>query len=490
MSHRPNCISILTFDERTITRLRVRPSTSGIDVVSFDIERNRPDLSLDLALKAFALTHQLANDDIYTALPRYEMTARIIELPSHDPAEIKSMIAFSAEEYVPFPVEELFINQCVLDMLPDGQSRVLAVFAHRDIIDAHLKTLRAADIEPVEILLSTVCLAAAAAAADIPQPFALVHLASGGLEAIVANQGRLEYGRAVSCTHDWNDPEVFGELADELAVEVRSTLSACRRESGISSVDQIYLSSEVTEPTIFSDALDRELGEACAPAAFIDSMIASGKEHLTTLPIVSLGAALIVQGQSKYKIDLLPESEWQARHFESTKKTVLKLAGLAAVILLALGAWYFQTVHQRLRYIEHLQDHVTQLEPRADDIMAKQEQLRILQKQVDQSGSALELLAGLCELYPDGVNMTHFSFIHDQEIIVRGRAKSRNDLQTFSQSLTEAGKSTIRQFARAQRAYETEVMERGEKVWEYTIQIPFDVPSDDAGAATEEQDDE
>ena len=86
--------------------------------------------------------------------------------------------------------------------------------------------------------------------------------------------------------------------------------------------------------------------------------------------------------------------------------------------------------------------------------------------------------------------MTHFSFIHDQEIIVRGRAKSRNDLQTFSQSLTEAGKSTIRQFARAQRAYETEVMERGEKVWEYTIQIPFDVPSDDAGAATEEQDDE
>ena len=151
MSHRPNCISILTFDERTITRLRVRPSTSGIDVVSFDIERNRPDLSLDLALKAFALTHQLANDDIYTALPRYEMTARIIELPSHDPAEIKSMIAFSAEEYVPFPVEELFINQCVLDMLPDGQSRVLAVFAHRDIIDAHLKTLRAADIEPVEI---------------------------------------------------------------------------------------------------------------------------------------------------------------------------------------------------------------------------------------------------------------------------------------------------------------------------------------------------
>ena len=166
MSRKSPNISILQFGEHLIARLRVRRSGKGIDIIAYDVERgNWPakDGSLDEALKDFAARHNLAEDHVFSIIARHEMTARILELPSQDPAEIAGMIRLSAEEYVPFPADELLIDQCILQKLPDGRSKVLAVFAHQDVVNAHVKTLHHAQLEPEQIFLSTACLAAIAA---------------------------------------------------------------------------------------------------------------------------------------------------------------------------------------------------------------------------------------------------------------------------------------------------------------------------------------
>lgn len=473
--------SILQFDEHVITRLRVHRSAKGVDVVAFDQERgawSAHDGSLEAALKAFAAKHNLAEDLVYTVLPRHEMTARILELPSDNPQELLAMIRLSAEEYVPFPLDELVIDQCILYKTSEGLSKVLAVFAHRDVVETHLSLLRNAGIEPTQIYLSTACLASAAVAAAPEQDgrrWALVNLASGGLEVVVLNGKRLEYGRAVASSHDWSLDAHADEILEELRLEASASLSAYRRESEEGEgVGAIYLCSESQDVTAHCEALAQQLGLDCAPAAFARTLIARGAESVPALPLVSLGAALIAQDHGAVAIRLLPESVIHARARTGLKKKSIQYAVLAAVALLGLLGLYAQAVHKRQAYIVELRGQIAAIEPRAQGIVSKQRQLTILRDQVERSGSVVQLLAALCELFPtSGMNITRLVFGHNEGIQIWGRAKELQQVEKFAEKLSAAGKAALPQFARATRAYEIEDGERGQKVLDYKIVIPF-----------------
>jgi Tfp pilus assembly PilM family ATPase len=149
---------------------------------------------LEAALRVFVQKHALPGQDVYTVLPRHEITSRILVLPSADMDEIQGMIRLSAEEYVPYPLHDLVLDQCLLARLEDGSSRVMAVFAHKDLVAAHMALLGKVGIEPKQIYLSTACLASAAIASHGPETdnYALVNLSPGGLEALVIRKGHLE----------------------------------------------------------------------------------------------------------------------------------------------------------------------------------------------------------------------------------------------------------------------------------------------------------
>jgi hypothetical protein len=141
---------------------------------------------------------------------------------------------------------------------------------------------------------------------------------------------------------------------------------------------------------------------------------------------------------------------------------------------LAVAGLYAVAVHQRNAYIRELSEKIAAVEPHANGILSKQKQLKILQRQVERSGSVLELLAALVELFPDAdMNITHFQFTHNDKVELTGRTRTLKAIENLAHTLTETGKSSIEQFARAQRVYEQEVDEKGQQVWDYKIVLPF-----------------
>ena len=158
------------------------------------------------------------------------------------------MIRFSAEEYVPYPVDELIIQNAILRREPGGESKVLAVLAHRDVLKNHLAPLRKAGIIPQRVLLSTACLANAVTAARPPAQgaYALANLSSSGLEILVFLGSKLLFGRGVASEQDWSKRGADAAGADEeLAIEVRGSLSAYRRESEDGEgAENVYLASD------------------------------------------------------------------------------------------------------------------------------------------------------------------------------------------------------------------------------------------------------
>jgi hypothetical protein len=369
---------VLQFDEHGIAWLRVQRSPKGLEIENFEVEQGRwsaSNGSLDDALRRFVKTRQITADTVHTVLARHEMTARILLLPSHSPLELDGIIRLSLDEYVPYPENELVINHCILQKLGDGRSRVFAVFAHRDVVESHVAHLRACGLEPEHIGVSTTCLASAViqAQAGLDERIALVNLASGGLEVIVLNAGRLEYGRAVATQQDW---QTIGDAASdalaELSAEVRASLAAYRRESEAGEpVDIVYLCSEAADADRAATAVAADTGLDCKPAAFLPQLCSSGADAIPTLPLALLGAALEALGRATLSVSLVPQSIVQARRRRELARKARRVGAMAAAALLAAYAAYANAVYQRTSYVRSLESRIAAIEQEAQAVEAR-----------------------------------------------------------------------------------------------------------------------
>ncbi|MBP8128616.1 MAG: hypothetical protein KA184_03480 [Candidatus Hydrogenedentes bacterium] len=485
MARNSNHISIVQCDERLISRMRVLSKPGKLEILAFDQEHgawSAQDGTLEAALRDFSGRFHLADDAVVTILPRHDITTRILVLPSDKPEEIASMIRFSAEEYVPYTAEELMLSQCVLRLLPTGEARVLAAFAHRDVVEGHMRLLAGAGIVPEHVYLSTACLATAVAEArpDASGDFALVNLASGGLEALTFDRdGHLMFGRGVASGQQWHAPD--GEVAgifEELSVELRATLSAYRREAPDSyEVERVYLAADAAFVETLAQGLETETAVQCRPADFLPALVGSGAQHLAAPALSALGAALLAQGRGEVLIDLVPESVKEDQRIRVVKRQALKAGFLATLVLVAVGLWFYQQVRQREAYRVELETRLQGLAARAGGVVEKREQLRIIRREVRPSGSVLQYLANVCRAAPDGgLNLTEFRFDHEDGIEVKGRAESLDLINGFGQSLRELGKTTgLEQFLGATRMYENDnIPEQDKRIWEYHYTIPFE----------------
>lgn len=490
---RKSHISVLQFDERHIARLRVRRSPKGVDVVSYDVQSgawSMADGSLAEAVRGFAREHRLAEDAVCTVLPRHEMTARILTLPSHSAIEIESMVRLSAEEYVPYPAQELVIDQTILQKSGDGTSKVLAVFAHRDLVESHVDVLRKCAINPDHIYVSTACLASAAQQARVNAPrYALVHLGFGGIEVLVIQNGRLVYGRGVAVQHDWNglgaadSPE-----AEELAVEVRASLSAYRRESEDGEgVDTIFVSADCADCAVAANALSEITGLDCSPATFAASVFERGAAPSPGIPLVAAGAALAAQDRAALAISLVPESLLRARQSSEVRRKLFAGGGLVAAVLLSAAAVFAQAYYQRAAYSRELQRRIASIQAEAESVREKRAQLLRLQQHLDRRGSALELLARVSELIPRaGVTVTRFVYTHNDSLVLQGRAESQGLATELADAMRELGQKDVPQFARARLGATKQEAEQDRQVYQFEIICPFaaesgPAPEDGAG---------
>ena len=478
---------MLHFDSHGISWLRAESTPAGYSVVDQDCVRGEWTDPAELAavLKDFVGLHDIASDIVLSVFPRYDVTTRILTLPSQERGEIASMIRLSAEEFVPYSAEELIIDHSVLQLLPSGEASVFAVLAHREMVERHLAALAAAGVEPQQVYLSSACLVNCALAAQPKDRYGILHLATGGFEIAVVSGGRLAYSRGVASGQDWavvaKDPTAGGgggimqeTPVDELAAEIRSSLGAYRRDSEDGEgVDMLYVGCDGEDVFTLCRHLSDALGKECRPATFGRDAGVLGK-GLDRAPLAALGALLTGRGAPAISIGLLPERIAARRQSQSTKRLALRVGVFAAVLLVVLGALYWQSVRAREKMIAELDGRVRSMEPNARGIAEKREQLNILRRQVDRKGSIVEQLATVVDALPEGrSNITRISLDREEGISIWGRAKSVDDVAEFAQNLRNKAAEGLAFFAQARSLYEQKALERDMPVFTYQVDIPI-----------------
>lgn len=484
---------ILQVDAHSISLLRFRLTGGAPEDTTFlrvsgdwsDPEAQRQ------ALCDFIEQHELQHDSVYSVLPRYDVTTRVVTLPSHNAKEIAGMVRFSVEEYVPFTVEEVVVDQCILHKLDSGEAETLIAIAHKDVVEKHLALLREVGIAPEKVLLSTACIYSAALATHPKgtERYALVNLAAGGIEISVIDGENPVFTRGIAMTQDWQkiaeNPDAAGESlvdmggAEELATELRGSLSAYKRESlSGEGVDVIYLACAYAPMDKLCESLALKMNRECRPATFILEALGETVSALPGLPVEAVGGLIEAQGQASIQINLLPEQEAKARQIENVKGVAIRVAISAAIVLLFLGLLYFQAVFQRKSYIAELEQRTAVIAPNVVGVSEKRKQLEILRSQVDRKGSIIEQVARLVDAAPDGrLNFSRLSLRRGEGIDVWGRAKSVADIGVFTSNLRELaaperGNRHLEFFKAAQMVYEGDTMEYDTPVSSFEVTIP------------------
>lgn len=486
MAPKGKSITVLHFNEHTISLLRAQRSGDGIKVVDWQETRGpwaRDDGTLQEALAKFSENHGLAKEAVYSVLPRHEITVRLLELPSQDENELHDMLVLTAEEYVPYSVKELVMDMAVVAKLPSGSARILAAFAHKDVVQAHLAMLHGAGIRPADVFLSTACLAAAAGATEASEEKkAVANIEPDGLEVIVLTQGEVIYGRGVGHGQGFiSTPGADEDVTEELTGEMRSSLAAYRRESVDGEpVDGIWVCSNSIDVNEIGNRLQGELGIDCAVAPIAEGWVKDGRERLGHTAYVSLGAAALALETTPGRVSLLPKADSDERKRTRLQSRLSKATVVALVILAGCAGLFGIRTYQYDVYIRELERRAAVIEPEVRGVAAMQKQLATLNRQVASAGTALELFAWFCSVAPDKeLNVTRFSYHRDNGLTIEGRALQLAVIDKLTEDLRALGDTAMAQFARARQIYTQNQVERGQRVIEFSIGASFSDEEDE-----------
>lgn len=101
----------------------------------------------------------LTREGIYTALPPELCSFRLLELPFQSPKKIQQVVAYEAEGYLPFELDEILLEH--LTASPGKQGiKVLVAGIERQQFSRFLEELTAAGIDPAVVGIQGLCLAA------------------------------------------------------------------------------------------------------------------------------------------------------------------------------------------------------------------------------------------------------------------------------------------------------------------------------------------
>jgi len=358
---------------------------------------------------------------ITASIPSSRLLMRVLELPSADSSEIKSMVDLQIDRISPYPLDQLTVSYEVLRQNEDS-SRVLAVAAQRRFVDElgdlfkekhiHIRSLDAEVLAWWSLLTAAQCVPTEGRAVLILEEHTEFSM-------IVVDDGVPVSFRSLELFHDFSDESVM----DEIAGEVSYTLLSLETEYGARPTAGIHFWSEGQVPP----ALQEALAEHCGTDAEL--------HDLCQLPSLSEGLALRSAERQVQHTELVPR-EWIELQ---RRRRLMKAAtiGTAAV----LGIWLVSVVIMALVLsiqnagFRRVEKTAARYAGPAREAQTAREEMVSLEQYADRSHSALECLREITLLLPDDIEISSFNYKKGNAVTLRGSSERSEVIYDYFQQL-------------------------------------------------------
>jgi type IV pilus assembly protein PilM len=410
---------------------------------------------------------------VVVAFPRELTSARIINLPTIQPAEVSEMVQFDAERHIPFAIDEAEVSHQVLAQHENYTSDVLLVGARRNDLQRFLDVFRGAGIDPDFISVNAVgnCRPFAlgetdgrtVAVLDIgrrstdlavfrnrrPQFSRTLLVGTGRLEQYIEAEGRAPEAAVDATQWDFgrdgaeeNDPE--RRWLSELIPELKRTFQAFQHEPlGGGSIDRIIVCGGLAHATGVEEKLKEELGiETMVARDVLPSRVEGGKIGSLDPEMASaVGVALDVFDSRQDCLNLLPQGVVEARRREHNRGFIRQAATLMVMIGLLVGGIIFNNYNLQSKKIAFWEDRIAELRPRVSKAYDMKEELAILDSLRDQEITAYRVLRELYRETPERIQIEDYDFTKARDereadtLRLTGKAFNTQEVLSYAQIL-------------------------------------------------------
>lgn len=254
------------------------------------------------AVKKLVKEHNIPAKDVVTAISGEEAIVRYVKLPSMNREELKNVISYEAEQYIPLSMDQVVLDFEILgEFEEEGQKKieVLLVAAKTELVDRHVELVQRAGLHPVVIDVDAFALGNACEQSYGKLPGETVSLIHMGAKLTTINM--LEDG----ISHLTRDVAVAGnnfsrELQREFSLDF-SEAEALKRSQGQALVE----AEDILQINVAGDKEDKSqrIGEAVTPV--LNKLLAEIRRSFdyyeTTIRRKPISRILLSGGTSRLK---------------------------------------------------------------------------------------------------------------------------------------------------------------------------------------------
>ncbi len=161
MARRKNALG-LDIGSSSIKLVQLRESKKGIQLANFSMAPLPTEAIVDGALmnasvvvetiQGIVSAQKLRTREVAVSISGHSVIIRKISLPAMTPDELDESIKWEAEQYIPFDVNDVYLDHQILQSRPEqGQMDILLVAAKKEIVDEYTGVVREAGLDPMVV---------------------------------------------------------------------------------------------------------------------------------------------------------------------------------------------------------------------------------------------------------------------------------------------------------------------------------------------------
>jgi type IV pilus assembly protein PilM len=388
----------LDIGSSSIKLVQLKESKKGISLASFSMAPLPSEAIVDGALmnstavvdtiQGMISNQKLKNRQVAISISGHSVIIKKISLPAMTPEELDESIKWEAEQYIPFDVNDVYIDYQILQTRPEqGQMDVLLVAAKKEIVDEYAGVVREAGLDPICVGIDCLTIqqcfelnygyppGETVVLIDVGASTININVVANGITtftrdiAMGGNQFTEEIQKQLNVSYDEAEAyklggergvdadsvvpqeveRVMGTVSDSMASEIHRSLDFYMATSSEGRISRIYLSGGTAKVPALARTLENRIGVACElvdpfRGIQIDPKLFNLDYVNAVRPLAAVAVGLGLRKTGDFRINLLPLRAAKKR--ESGKQFLL----LAAVFLVAeAGGALLLAEHQRGR---------------------------------------------------------------------------------------------------------------------------------------------
>ncbi len=375
-------------------------------------------------------------------LPRRLVTLKYARLPHAEPEQIRGMVQFEAQQYIPFPLDEVVLDHQIVSDETDDMTSVMIVAARRTLVEEFLSAFDKAGIEISRLSVSALALAEHGGGSTLP--LALLDIESGEMDMAVVSAGRPLFTRAASL-----GLEAGGEADPQrLVSEVVRSLTAYQNEYRAFPLSKVLIAGAPATLAAMEETL---AGLLEIPVGRMNGQLLPASDPDALMYATAAGLALEEGGDGVSRISLIPSSRVERK--AAARRKTNALAGVAVVVaLIALGLFYLsqllaaQAVERTLAARENRK--LAAATAALNNVRTKHDKLlksyQTVAAGLGRNIAAVDLVKAVSDAVPkgSGIYLTQLTFDRIGTLAIHGNAKTESAATDLVVGLQGAGPFT------------------------------------------------